>query len=567
MQTDPSPSRKKSLYEYTKELIIALVLALVIAIVVRQMWFELYEIPSGSMRPTFREQDHLSVTKTQFGINIPLATDHFYFDPRLVERTGTIIFSGANIPSLDQTIIQFMVFPYTKRYVKRMIGKPGDSIYFYGGQLYGVDKDGNPIRELIDSPWMKSLEYVPMLNFGDLNAAQTATQVDFKKMGLPIGRIIRKSRSSYVGQIYNGKEWVEDNPKAQLEPHQTIETYSDYWGMRNYAMARLLTPEELKQHEEIDVKNLEQGILYLELIHDPSLSYPPPIALSDGRSSRLALNPYISVLPLQQTHLDTLMENMYTARFVVKEGKAYRYSLEEPSAMDKQTAPAIDIPDGTYEFYHGKAYQVGWGGILHDVPTDSPLYARTKENVQKLYNLGMEVHNYFSPIPQNTFAFPHRYAYFRNGDLYLLGAPLFAKEDLSLKAFHQREEERAKTASSEKPYVPFRDYGPPLKEDGGYDVSFIRTFGVTVPEKSYFVLGDNHAMSSDSREFGFVPQDNLQGVPSLILWPLGERWGFPAQKPYPIFTLPRLIIWSIVALIGVIWYIVKQRKKRLENRS
>src|SRR5437879_5697128 len=45
---------KKTIFEYGKELLIALILALIIATVVRQMWFELYEIPTGSMRPTFR---------------------------------------------------------------------------------------------------------------------------------------------------------------------------------------------------------------------------------------------------------------------------------------------------------------------------------------------------------------------------------------------------------------------------------------------------------------------------------------------------------------------------------
>ena len=54
-------------------------------------------------------------------------------------------------------------------------------------------------------------------------------------------------------------------------------------------------------------------------------------------------------------------------------------------------------------------------------------------------------------------------------------------------------------------------------KDGKYDVDFIRAFGITVNPKNYFVLGDNHAMSGDGRLFGFVPDNNLQGAPSLIL--------------------------------------------------
>lgn len=35
---------------------------------------------------------------------------------------------------------------------------------------------------------------------------------------------------------------------------------------------------------------------------------------------------------------------------------------------------------------------------------------------------------------------------------------------------------------------------------------------VTVPEKQYFVLGDNRPFSSDSRDFGFVPEENIIGT-------------------------------------------------------
>ena len=83
------------------------------------------------------------------------------------------------------------------------------------------------------------------------------------------------------------------------------------------------------------------------------------------------------------------------------------------------------------------------------------------------------------------------------------------------------------------------DNGPPLK-DGKYDIEKIRTFGLKIPEKNYYVLGDNHAMSADSRAFGFLPEANLQGAPSLIIWPPGDRLGPPPQMPYRLFTLPRV---------------------------
>ena len=50
---------------------------------------------------------------------------------------------------------------------------------------------------------------------------------------------------------------------------------------------------------------------------------------------------------------------------------------------------------------------------------------------------------------------------------------------------------------------------------------------VTVPENSFYVLGDNSANSSDSRSWGFVPKENLIGKAFKIWWPL-NRQGFIA---------------------------------------
>ena len=127
------------------------------------------------------------------------------------------------------------------------------------------------------------------------------------------------------------------------------------------------------------------------------------------------------------------------------------------------------------------------------------------------------------------------------------------KDDPILVTYHAREQQKTE--------IPFKDYGPPLK-DGVLDKEFIRAFGMTIPDKQYLVLGDNHAMSADSRVFGFVPQDNLQGAPRLIIWPPGERWGHPAQKCYPTFNSPRLFIWGLALFISGIWYAYHRRSLR-----
>ncbi len=48
----------------------------------------------------------------------------------------------------------------------------------------------------------------------------------------------------------------------------------------------------------------------------------------------------------------------------------------------------------------------------------------------------------------------------------------------------------------------------------------------TLPSSTYFALGDNSYNSSDSRDWGVVPQENVVGRASFVLWPFSSRWGW-----------------------------------------
>ena len=68
---------KKSFFDNVKEFIFAFLVAFVLALVVRQFCFELYQIPTGSMRPTFKELDRLVVSKmSQQMIELPNYISH-----------------------------------------------------------------------------------------------------------------------------------------------------------------------------------------------------------------------------------------------------------------------------------------------------------------------------------------------------------------------------------------------------------------------------------------------------------------------------------------------------------
>jgi signal peptidase I len=559
---------KKKGIDYLFEVAVAIGLALLIAVVIRQSVFEPYEIPTGSMRPTFREQDHLIVSKTTFGINTPLMTDHLMFEPKLVERGGVVIWSGDNVdlPDTDSTFLG--IFPYKKRYIKRLIGKPGDTLYFYGGLLYGIDRDGNEISDFRTNPWLQKLDHIPFINFEGRTSVEKAktkrSQLVFSQMNRPIGRVVFDNYRELDGEVFNGSEWVKDDPLAEHTDHTSPATLSDFWGMRNYAMARLLTKDQVIQFSDSSAfeGQLPDAPLYLELRHHPSLTYPQPRILSD-RYDRFSilLSPLISVIPLQQKDLDAIMNAMYTARFVVKDGQAKRYDAQS-TAFSAHDPAMKGIPDGTYEFYDGKASKISWGGITEELPSNHPLYNHSPKFVQQLFNLGPLMIKAFEPTSKNQHLFPHRYAYFRNGSLYLMGAPIWHGDDPTLTAFLNNEARRQSSGTNTASYTAFKDFGPPIHADGTIDKEFIRAFGINIPEKHYMVLGDNYSNSADSREFGFVPEANIQGAPFFILWPPGSRWGSPPQQPYPWMTLPHLIVWGLLCLSLGLWWFIHKRNSR-----
>jgi signal peptidase I len=506
------------------------------------------------MRPTLKEDDYLVVSKTEYGLNVPLQVKHFYFDPDLVKRGDIVVFNGANIDIENCDTTYFYLFPGKKQFVKRLIGKPGDILYFYGGKIYGVDAEG---KEITDLNVVNQYEHIPFIRF-DGKAETYAPQngvfssVVFHQMNLPIAKLNLTPIGTITGELLASQK------------NQRPTQYADLLGMKHFAMARLLTKEQL---EKIHGKqSLEDGILYLELTHHPSLQ-GASLLRDEYNRRRPELSSQVSFIPLQSEHLRAISEHITTCRFTVKNEMACRLGWN-PSEIAMYLPKLPNVPDGTYEIQDGKAYKLPFpnlpliglftNGVIRELPKDHPLYAQTPEMIQKLYNFGIEFLNQYAPIAKNQRAVPSRYAYFRDGSLYLLGAPIIKKGDPALIAFQKREEQKKLIATSYAPYFPFEDLGSPSLEE-------IQKNGVRVPDKMYLVLGDNHAMSADSRDFGFVPEDNLKGSVSFLFSPPGDRFGFVPQPKKSLFTLPSLIAWIgfSLALAGSNFYQRRKLKKLL----
>jgi len=530
------------------EFFLGLIIALAVAIIIRQSCFELYEIPSGSMRPTYKEVDRLVVSKTQFGLNIPLTTSHLLFDPLQAKRMGVFTFTGENMDISNVKTKYFYLFPGYKQYIKRMIGLPGDTLYFYGGKIYGIDKNGKDLSKQLQREDLSYLEHIPFIHIeGKVSTNSLPT-----KNGDLFSSAIVKQMNIPLAKLYISQNKEVHYDLISPNTSKNFDLY-DLWGMGNFGSVRIL-PKQLVPKS----KDLPNAEYYLEITHHASLA-KAKIARDSYFRTRPMLHTEKSFLPLSENHIKAIWENLYTGRIVVENGLIRRYGVTSADAKKNPYAlkiKDIEIPNGTYEFYRGTLYEVKAQGITVKARKDHPLASFNIARTLLLFNIGIECDMRFNPSTKDFGISPSRYTYFRDGTLFLMGAPIFKKEDPTLENFVHSELEKKQLSPR---YTPFIDNGPPLNKDGSLNIEWIKTYGIKVPEKHYLALGDNHAMSSDSRDFGFVPEDNIRGVPAFTFWAPGNRWGFPNLGIYPLFTLPREISWSLL-LIGFAIYKYRLRK-------
>jgi signal peptidase I len=95
--------------------------------------------------------------------------------------------------------------------------------------------------------------------------------------------------------------------------------------------------------------------------------------------------------------------------------------------------------------------------------------------------------------------------------------------------------------ANENDFRPVTDFSPKFDKiysgKGGYQGHtnanpFLGEGAIcTVPEDSYFMMGDNTSYSYDSRYWGIVPRRNIVGKASVVFWPFSRRWGAVDRQP------------------------------------
>jgi len=122
--------------------------AVLLASVLMYCVVQAFKIPSGSMRSTLLEGDHLFVNKFIYGVRIPF-THKRVLRLRPIKRGDVIVFP---FPDDNPRNLHCGGIQYRKDFIKRVIGLPGDEIKVSAGRVYvnGALLDPEPYTQYLD---------------------------------------------------------------------------------------------------------------------------------------------------------------------------------------------------------------------------------------------------------------------------------------------------------------------------------------------------------------------------------------------------------------------------------
>jgi signal peptidase I len=99
----------------------AIAMAVILALVIRSFLFQAFQIPSGSMIPTFLEGDRVLVKKFAYGLRNPI-NNQVWLETGRPERWDVVVFISPE--------------DHDKDFVKRVVGLPGETVALAGGEIF-----------------------------------------------------------------------------------------------------------------------------------------------------------------------------------------------------------------------------------------------------------------------------------------------------------------------------------------------------------------------------------------------------------------------------------------------
>lgn len=169
-----------------REWVESIVIALLLAVVIRSYIIQPFKIPSGSMRMTLIEGDHLFVSKYMYGPALvpELHTPDFLTSvvktdvqwPAGMMPLTKIRLPGFTKPKRGDVIVFIFPNDRTKDFIKRLIGLPGDVVEIREGKLYINGA-------LFDDPRVRNIYYYNRGEYGALDSPIKVPEGKFFVLG------------------------------------------------------------------------------------------------------------------------------------------------------------------------------------------------------------------------------------------------------------------------------------------------------------------------------------------------------------------------------------------------
>ena len=192
-------------------------LAIGVALTIRWAFMEAYVIPSQSMLPSLLINDHIFVNKSVYGVRVPFS-ENWLVEFGKPQRGEVIVFK----------------YPRDKStfFIKRVVGVPGDKIYYEDGQLFINDQK----MEKVLASEEGNFSYVRDVDLQSNGKLPFETKGDFEHYtedldGVKHDVLLRKG--AYLGDSY-GPFYVPEGQLFVMGDNRNRSSDSREWGTVPY---------------------------------------------------------------------------------------------------------------------------------------------------------------------------------------------------------------------------------------------------------------------------------------------------------------------------------------------